>query len=143
MGRIIYVDTGFLIALFDPNDSLSLTAHRLLSAFRSDERVRLALPWDVINEFLAHFSRRGSETRKLVARFIRTTLRDGKYIVENVDLSVYTTALDLYEQRLDKRYSMVDCIGMTVMRRECINEVVTTDRDFVQEGFLNLMGRTA
>ena len=29
------------------------------------------------------------------------------------------------------------------MRREGINEVVTTDRDFVQEGFLNLMGRTA
>ena len=143
MGRIIYVDSGFLIALFDPNDSSCLAAHRLLSTFRNDERVRLALPWDVINEFLAHFSRHGPTIRKLVAGFIRTMLSDEKFLIENVDLPIYSIALDLYDSRLDKRYSMVDCIGMTIMRREGISEVVTTDRDFVQEGFLNLMGRTA
>ena len=48
-----------------------------------------------------------------------------------------------YDSRLDKRYSIVDCVGMTIMRREGISDFVTTDRDFVQEGFLNLMGRTA
>ena len=53
----------------------------------------------------------------------------------------YLAALSLYESRLDKRYSMVDCIGMTVMGVENSREVLATDRDFEQEGFDNLMRR--
>ena len=74
-----------------------------------------------------------------VARFVRRALADPKYRVEIVDRGLYNDALDLYESRHDKRYSMVDCVGMTIMRRDGIDEVVTTDRDFVQEGFINLM----
>ena len=140
---MIYVDSGFFIALFDSSDDAWLIARTLFDIFVSDHNTRFACARDVMNELLAHYSPSGSLTRREVARFVRRAFEDPKYRVEIVDAELYSDALDLYENRLDKRYSMVDCIGMTIMRRDGINEVVTTDRDFVQEGFINVMGSTA
>ena len=136
---MIFVDSGFFIALFDPSDESWAGAHKLLSEYRSDHQVTLATAQDVFNELLAHFSRSGPELRQQVARFVHLKLGDGKFRVKAVDRQSFSKALLLYERRLDKRYSMVDCIGMTIMRRDGIDEVVTTDRDFVQEGSTNVM----
>ncbi|MDB9313494.1 hypothetical protein PN462_10325 [Spirulina sp. CS-785/01] len=43
--------------------------------------------------------------------------------------------LDLYGKRLDKGYSLTDCISMIVMQQMTIAEVLTHDRHFAQEGF--------
>jgi predicted nucleic acid-binding protein len=50
----------------------------------------------------------------------------------------FIAALDLYEQRPDKEYSLTDCISMQVMKAMGITEVLTHDRHFVQEGFIIL-----
>jgi uncharacterized protein len=46
-----------------------------------------------------------------------------------------SAGLDLYATRLDKGYSMTDCISMQAMRREGLTDVLTNDRHFEQEGF--------
>ena len=140
MGRVIYADSSYLIALFDSGDIAHNVALRFRLEFLKDQRLILATSRDALNELLAHFSRSGSVARRQIARFVRRAFDDPKYRIEVVDATVYSNALDLYESRHDKRYSMVDCIGMTIMRRDGMNEVVTTDRDFAQEGFVNLMG---
>ena len=43
--------------------------------------------------------------------------------------------LALYNARPDKGYSLTDCISMEAMRREGINQALTNDRHFEQEGF--------
>ena len=43
--------------------------------------------------------------------------------------------LKLYRSRLDKGYSLTDCIAMQTMRREGLRDVLTNDRHFAQEGF--------
>ncbi len=139
MARVIYVDSSYLIALLDSSDESFEVAHRLRLRFLEDQQLILVTARDALNELLAHFSRSGSATRRQIARFVRRAMADPKYRVEIVDRGLYNDALDLYESRHDKRYSMVDCVGMTIMRRDGIDEVVTTDRDFVQEGFINLM----
>ena len=47
--------------------------------------------------------------------------------------------LTRYEQRLDKGYSIQDCIAMNVMEAEGITQVLTSDHNFEQEGFTILM----
>jgi uncharacterized protein len=49
--------------------------------------------------------------------------------------TLFLEGLALYEARLDKEYSLTDCISMQVMRREGLTEVLTNDRHFTQEGF--------
>ena len=51
------------------------------------------------------------------------------------------SGLALYERRPDKQYSLVDCISMNVMRQERIQEILTHDRHFSQEGFVCLLDR--
>ena len=140
MARLIFVDSGFLIAIVDHTDVASAQAIRLQRELVSDHRVTLFTTRAVLNEFLAHFSRGTGDARRRTATFAKDVLDGPNYCVLSVDDACYREAIELYEARPDKHYSMVDCIGMTVMRRSGIETVVTTDRDFEQEGFRNLMG---
>ena len=44
-------------------------------------------------------------------------------------------AEELYASRLDKGYSLTDCVSMEAMRSEGLIDVLTNDRHFEQEGF--------
>lgn len=45
----------------------------------------------------------------------------------------------LYKARIDKGYSLTDCITMQAMRREGVTEILTHDHHFTQEGFQILL----
>ncbi len=47
----------------------------------------------------------------------------------------FLAGLKLYEARLDKGYSLTDCISMNTMKAEGLTEVLTNDEHFAQEGF--------
>jgi predicted nucleic acid-binding protein len=55
-------------------------------------------------------------------------------IIRHSDES-FLVGLELYSTRLDKGYSLTDCISMQAMRREGLTEALTNDRHFEQEGF--------
>ena len=141
MARIIYVDSGFLIALIDPTDAAKALAFGLFAGLNSNPQVQFVTTRDALNEVLAHFSRSLPRAKLRAATVVRDLFKDPKYRIVVIDNARYLAALSLYESRLDKRYSMVDCIGMTVMGVENSREVLATDRDFEQEGFDNLMRR--
>lgn len=48
-------------------------------------------------------------------------------------------ALGLLEARLDKDYSLCDAVSFVLMRQRGIQEALTTDRHFEQEGFRRLL----
>ena len=47
----------------------------------------------------------------------------------------FMQALDLYGKRPDKRYSLVDCSSMVIMRAHAITDILTHDHHFNQDGF--------
>lgn len=47
--------------------------------------------------------------------------------------------VDLFEQRPDKEWSLVDCISFGVMQDEKLTEALTGDRHFEQAGFVALL----
>ncbi len=51
----------------------------------------------------------------------------------------FLEALELYESRLDKGYSLTDCISMNVCHKLGITQVLTHDHHFEQEGFSILL----
>ena len=54
----------------------------------------------------------------------------------------FAKGLELYRNRLDKGYSLVDCISMNTMDEHVITQVLTSDHHFEQEGrFVALMRR--
>ncbi len=53
--------------------------------------------------------------------------------------TLFAAGVALYRRRLDKSYSMVDCMSMVVCRERGLQDVLTADRDFEQEGFTILL----
>ncbi len=51
----------------------------------------------------------------------------------------FAQGIELYRNRLDKDWSLTDCISFVVMKREGITEALTGDRHFEQAGYKALL----
>ena len=94
----------------------------------------LTTEW-VLAEFLAFFSAAGEESRRNVAERTYFIFDDPNIRILPSFEAWFLDGLTLCESRLDKGYSLVDCISMHVMRSEKITEIPTNDHHFTQEGF--------
>src|SRR5262249_7194028 len=56
-----------------------------------------------------------------------------------VDESLHREAVALLQARPDKTYSLCDAVSFVLMRQRRIDEALTTDRHFEQEGFYRLL----
>ena len=131
----VFADTFFWIALANPRDMAHPQAMRLHGQLQD----RLIVTTDeVLTEFLNFYSDHGPHFRKAVAQSATALLDSNAVQVIEQSRESLRKGLDLYQARLDKGYSLTDCISMTVMRREGITEVLTNDAHFSQEGFLIL-----
>ena len=71
-------------------------------------------------------------------------LIDGLRSVPNLriieaDSSLLAEGWQLYCSRLDKEWSLTDCISLVVMQKEQIKQAFTSDHHFEQAGFLKLL----
>ena len=134
----VFVDTVYWIATALPNDPWCAAARE---ARRRIGPVALVTTDEVLAEFLAALSRGGPRVRSAAARTVRAMLSGPTVRVIPQSRSSFTKALDRYEARGDKEYSLQDCVSMNVMEAESITQILTNDHHFEQEGFTVLMKR--
>ena len=53
--------------------------------------------------------------------------------------ATFLSGVALYERRLDKQYSLQDCISFVSMRQHQVTEALTPDHHYEQEGFVAVM----
>lgn len=94
---------------------------------------------EVLTEFLAEMSSGDPELRASAVGIVNALLHAPNVVVIPQSRQGFLEGLDLYAQRLDKTYSLVDCTSMQTMRAEGQTDVLTNDRHFEQEGFTVLM----
>ena len=70
-----------------------------------------------------------------VSKYVRQLLLNPKFEIVGRGEMSFLEALELYESRLDKGYSLTDCISMNVCRKLDITKILTRDHHFEQEGF--------
>lgn len=136
--RSLFIDTSYLAALIDRGDGLHEPALVLAAELRSPD-VRYVTSEIVLVELLTYFSGYGAEARESAAAYAIELRDDPLAEVVSQTRQLLDDALDLYQRRLDKSYSMVDCIGMVICRKRRITEVLTADHDFEQEGLTILL----
>jgi predicted nucleic acid-binding protein len=134
--RQVFADTLYWLAIFVPGDAWAGAA---LAADWSD--ASLVTTEEVLSEFLTAVSAHGDRTRRLACRLVREILSDPSIEVVAQSHESFLAGLGLYERRPDKEYSLADCISMNVMRQKQIQEVLTHDRHFSQEGFVRLLDK--
>ena len=66
-------------------------------------------------------------------------MADENFEVIEQTRDVFLKGLELYSSRLDKGYSLTDCISMNICREFEVYEILTHDHHFEQEGFQILL----
>jgi uncharacterized protein len=136
--RAVFADTLYWVAIVKPNDSWGELAKQAKSALGN---VRILTTDEVLTEFMATLSSGGEKLRLWAVKMVRAILDNPNVKVLPQSRDSFLHGVDLYEERLDKEYSLVDCISMNSMRQEKVSDVLTNDNHFVQEGFNILIKR--
>lgn len=78
-------------------------------------------------------------TRLIAAESCLRARADARIEVVPFDAGLMVAAIELYRRRLDKNWSLTDCLSFVVMERRGLTEALTTDHDFEQAGLKALM----
>ena len=130
--KAIFADTFSWVALTNKLDALH---ERALALPRSFGSPRIVTTEQVITEYLNFFAEWGEHFRRKASANVRGALAMPSVTVVPHTHESFLAGLALYEARLDKGYSLTDCISMETMRRGGLTDVLTNDQHFEQEGF--------
>lgn len=133
--RAIFADTFYWVALADFSDSFHDRALALSTEYAS---LSLVTTDEVLVEYLNYFGGRPPSVRHHVSISVRRIVESSAFRVIAQSRDSFLTGLELYSARLDKGYSLTDCISMQTMHREGLTDVLTNDWHFEQEGFRTL-----
>ena len=134
--RFVFADTSYWIALtstFDRLHSQAVEMSKIVS-----ESV-LYTSEAVLLELLDGASARGLFERAKMSEFVEGLTYDSNIHIISVSAELFGRGLQLFKGRLDKSWSMTDCISMALCEELNITEVLTHDHHFVQAGFVALL----
>ncbi|WP_030007524.1 type II toxin-antitoxin system VapC family toxin [Picosynechococcus sp. NKBG042902] len=134
----VFADTGYWIALLNPDDDLSDRAKQLASSLNSAKIVTSEM---IFNELLNAFSKKGSVYRERAIRLIDYASQSSEIEVIPQTTELFSSALDLYKQRPDQGWSHTDCSSFCIMQQQDILEALAYDKHFEQAGFIALLRR--
>ena len=130
--RLVFADTLYWIAVTKPADQYATRA-KMAKAAVDDALV--VTSDEVLTEFLNALSSSGPGVRSAGASIVGALMRDVNTRVIPQSRDMFLKALELFGDRLDKGYSLVDCSTMVIMRAEAIADILTNDHHFAQKGF--------
>jgi predicted nucleic acid-binding protein len=137
--RLLFVDTSYFVAIFNDDDEWHDRALELGDELAASRDVRFLTITNVLGEFLTSMSKRHEAIKREAVEFVRDVLLRPQIDVVSPDTELFEAAVAFYHRRLDKQYSLVDCLSMVVCQSRSINEVLTADHDFEQERLVALL----
>jgi predicted nucleic acid-binding protein len=131
--RTVFADTFFFLALLDSREQ----RHSDAAAAWRDAGLQLVTTEWVLTEFGDAYS--DPRDRPDFIAVYRSLVNDPRVTIVQANHQLFARGMKLYEKRLDKKWSVTDCISFAVMEDRQIREALTGDRDFDQAGFIALL----
>ncbi|MBW8883537.1 MAG: type II toxin-antitoxin system VapC family toxin [Planctomycetia bacterium] len=125
----VFADTFALIAWLNPRDESHDRVCRYLEVFTG----RLVTTEWVLMELADALC--APRSRSIAVSFLKAVRTDAFFEIVGYESGLYQAGFSLFESRLDKGWSLTDCISFAVMNERGIIESLTADRDFEQAGF--------
>lgn len=132
----VFLDTSYAVALSartDQNHERAVELAKELGEASTDFVTTRAVLLEIGNA-LARVRHRQAAVRLLSA-----LENDPKVEIVSASDDLYQRALDIYRDRLDKEWGLIDCMSFVVMTDEGLTEALTADKHFQQAGFHTLL----
>jgi uncharacterized protein len=133
----VFADTGYWIALLNPNDELHLKARGVTASLSSN--IRIVTSEMVFTELLNAFSKQGTFLKRTAVSLINQSVSNPNIEIVPQTSELFISALELYNQRLDQGWSHTDCASFKIMEIQNIIEALAYDKHFEQAGFIALL----
>jgi uncharacterized protein len=134
--RKVFADTFYWVALINPQDDWHNHAIRVSQSL---ENVQILTTEEILGEVLTFYSKAGLQMRKRTVAFVKQIFSNSDIQIIEQTHESFLLGFHLYQNRLDKGYSLADCISMNIMNQLEIKEVLSHDKHFLQEGFILLL----
>jgi predicted nucleic acid-binding protein len=107
------------------HESLDLAHEKVKTFTRATRPEVICTTEEVLTEYLNYFAGWGPHFRRKAALNVQNMLgnRTVRIVAQTADS--FRSGFDLYRARLDKGYSLTDCISMQTMRSESIPDALT------------------
>jgi len=129
--QTLFADTFYWVALIHAKDQW----HRQVRAFSALIQDNPLVTTDlVLVEYLNFFAKFDQPMKQGVVRFYHQLKISPNLQIISIDSRLIQSGVELYANRLDKGYSLTDCVSMIVMKQMGIYEILTHDKHFTQEG---------
>ncbi|MBI3049038.1 MAG: PIN domain-containing protein [Acidobacteria bacterium] len=132
----VFIDTGAPIALCHRRNQLHDRAREVLRQLAAARTSFVTSQW-VLTEFLG--SAATGELRRAAIADTRRLLVSDRTEIVGASETGWRAAFELYESRLDKDWSLVDCSSILICQAREIRRVFTHDHHFEQAGFQRLL----
>jgi uncharacterized protein len=132
----VFLDTSFAIALSSVTDQNHVRAVKLASQIEIN-KTSLVTTQAVLLEIGNALSKQ--RYRVAAIQLLESLETDLSVEVILLTNSLYGLAFNLFKQRKDKEWGLVDCISFIVMQDRGITDALTADTHFQQAGFRALL----
>ncbi|MGE0769934.1 MAG: type II toxin-antitoxin system VapC family toxin [Hyphomicrobiaceae bacterium] len=129
----LFADTSFYAACLIPRDS----HHTKALALAASNRLTIVTTEFVFVELANLFSKLARRTAAV--RLINQVRSDSDTLIAPATSELLARGFELFEKRIDKEWSLTDCISFVVMEEHGVSEALTSDSDFEQAGFRALL----
>lgn len=136
--RAVFLDASYVIALeWTDDQSHSAAVNHWPAVERSGKR--LVTTSFIVDEVVTFFAARGLHGKAVEAG--EWLMSSPSIDVISVDEDLLRDGFEYLKRRVDKRYSLTDCISFVVMDSLEIGEALAFDAHFERAGFTRLPGR--
>ena len=131
--KAVFADTSYYVAFVNPCDE----RHAAALMVSRELRRPIVLTDYVLAELGSRLSERAQ--RRLFLELVATLRAAPFTTIVPASRALFDRGLALFRRRLDKDWSLIDCISFEVMLSHRIKEALTTDHHFEQAGFTALL----
>ena len=132
----VFLDTSYAVALSASTDE---NHHR--AAELADELEAAGTRFVTTRAILLEIGNALSKLRHRTAavRLLTALENDPKVEIVSASDELYRRAFDIYRDRVDKEWGLIDCMSFVVMNDQGLTEALTADNHFRQAGFRVLL----
>ncbi len=132
----VFLDTSFSIAISVKKDEFHERALELSDEIEA-KNTEIITTQGIILEIGNALSK--LKYRASAVGIIRRLESDSNTSIISLTDELYDAGFELFRNRLDKEWGLIDCISFVVMREQNITRALTADEHFIQAGFQALL----
>ena len=132
----VFLDTAYAIALSVISDEHHRSAEALADQMEA-EQTSLITTQAILLEIGNALSKK--RYRKAAVELIDALERDPRVEIIPLTEELFGRALELFRNRPDKQWGLIDCVSFVAMQERGLTEALTTDEHFEHAGFRALL----